>query len=367
MTERERLLTVLGGGTPDVVPWFPDIGHWYRSEAYDKWDLYGASKLDKGVFDLHREVKGGAYIDAGSLHKEEFIDGVEHTREMIGDKAVEMFITPIGEIRMEREWNATSFSWDVTKLMVQTPKDLEILTYAVERKKIVPNVEYWETIESYYGDIGLGFPHMGYTGLGFLISYFMGVENTIYATMDEPELLKKFIDTHNAKQMEIVKICAGSPAPHLFFGDNLSGDVQPPPLFREYSFDHYKNIADTLHASGKTVSAHLDGMLNKIIGVVAEAGIDVADACTPAPTGDLTPQQMRQQAGEKVILMGGIAPTKWLPETSDKEFVEHVKEWLDLKKTSPRFVLSAGDQVPPGTKLERIKLVREIVDEYGRY
>lgn len=367
MTERERLLTVLKGETPDVVPWFADIGHWYRSEAYDKWDLFGVTEVDTKIFDIHRDVKAGAYIDAGSLHKEEFEDGVEHIREMQGELAVEKFITKIGEVTMERRWSPVSFSWDVTKLMIQSPKDLEVLTYAMERKKIIPNLEYWDTMEEYYGEIGIGFPHMGYTALGSLVSYYMGVENTIYASFDYPELLKKYCETYNSKQMEIVNICASSPAPHLFFGDNLSSDVQPPPLFNEYSYDHYKNIADTLHKAGKTVSAHLDGMLNNIIGVVAEAGIDVADACTPAPTGDLTPSQMREQAGNDMILMGGIAPTKWLPETSDKEFVEHVKEWLDLKKTNSRFVQSAGDQVPPGTEYKRIKLVREIVDEFGQY
>ena len=367
MTERERLLTVLSGGTPDVVPWFADIGHWYRAMAYEKWDLFGVSQVDTKIFDLHREIKAGAYIDAGSLHKEEFTDGVEHIREMVGELAVERFVTKLGEIKMERKWSPISFSWDVTKLLVETPKDLEILTYAMERKRIIPNTGNWDTMESYYGDIGLAFPHMGYTGLGSLISYYMGVENTIYASFDEPELLKKYCNTFNSKQMEIVRICANSPAPHLFFGDNLSSDVQPPALFYEYSFDHYKDIADTLHSAGKTVSAHIDGMLKNIIGVVASAGIDVADACTPAPTGDLNPQQIREQAGDKMILMGGIAPTKWLPETSDKEFVEHVKEWLALKNISPRFVQSAGDQVPPGTELKRIKLVREIVDEFGRY
>ncbi|MBT7122598.1 MAG: hypothetical protein HN948_06250, partial [Clostridia bacterium] len=243
MTERERLLTVLAGDTPDQVPWFPDLGHWYRSEAYERWDLYAPSKIDQGIYDLHREVKGGAYIDAGALYKDEYTDGVEHTREMIGELAVERFVTPIGEIRMERTWSPLSFSWDVTKLMIETPKDLEILTYAIQRKKIIPNIEYWDVIESYFKDIGLGFPHLGYTGLGFLISYYMGVENTIYATFDYPDLFKKFVDTHNAKQMEVVNICVKSDAPHFIFGDNLSGDIQPPSLFNVYSFDQYKNIA----------------------------------------------------------------------------------------------------------------------------
>ena len=367
MTERERLLTVLSGNTPDKVPWFPDIGHWYRAMAYERWDLFDVIGIDKSILDLHRELKAGAYIDAGALYTEEYVDGVQRIRETIGDFAIERFVTKIGEIQMNRKWNATSFSWDITKLMVENINDLKILIYAMERKKIIPKLENWEIIESHYSKIGLGFPHMGYTGLGSLISYYMGVENTIFASYDEPKLLKKYIDIYNSSQVEIFSICNKSIAPHYIFGDNLSSDVQSPPLFTEYSFKHYKNLADITHKADKTLSAHLDGMLNQIIGIVSNAGIDVADACTPAPTGDLNPLEMRKQAGENMILMGGIAPTMWLPETSEKDFIAHVREWLDLKKINSRVILSAGDQVPPGTKIQRIKLVREIVDEYGRY
>ena len=122
-----------------------------------------------------------------------------------------------------------------------------------------------------------------------------------------------------------------------------------------------------LHEAGKTVSAHIDGMLNGIIGITAEAGIDVADACTPKPTGDLTPLEIREQAGNNMVLMGGISPAMWLPGTSEKDFIAHVREWLDLRKISSRLVQSAGDQVPPGTEYKRIKLVYDIVEEFGRY
>ncbi len=68
-----------------------------------------------------------------------------------------------------------------------------------------------------------------------------------------------------------------------------------------------------------------------------------------------------------MILMGGISPVMWLPETSEKDFINHVKDWLELRKKSSRLVQSAGDQVPPGTDIKRIKLVYDIVEEYGRY
>jgi hypothetical protein len=367
MTERERLIKVLKDETPDRVPWFADLGHWYRAESGEKWDLFKVSNCTEEIANLHREVKAGWYIEVGSLHEEYYEDGVAREKELKGDISVEVYRTPIGEIRMERKWSPSSYSWDITKHMVENINDLKILLYATERKKYKPKYENWETIEKVGSDIGLGFPGIAYTGLGSLMSYYMGVENTIYALYDEPELMGKYINTYNSKHLELVKLYCSSPAPHILFSDNLSGDVQPPPIFKKYSYEHYKNIADLLHKSGKTVSAHLDGLLNNIIGIVAECGIDVADACTPKPSGDLTPGEIRKQAGDKVILMGGISPVMWLPETSEKDFVNHVKEWLELRKHNSRLVQSAGDQVPPGTDIKRIKLVYEIVEEYGRY
>ena len=59
---------------------------------------------------------------------------------------------------MIRKWNPISFSWDIIKLMIKNIQDLEILLYAVERRKFRPKFENWEHIEKIGGDVGLGFP-----------------------------------------------------------------------------------------------------------------------------------------------------------------------------------------------------------------
>lgn len=367
MTERERLIKVLKGEIPDRVPWFADLGHWFRSESGTQWNLFTISNCTKEIVDLHREVKAGWYVEVGSLHDECYDGNVKRERDLNVDHAIERYITPIGEIFMERKWNPVSFSWDITKRMIENVKDLEILLYATENRSYIPRYDNWKVIEETGGDVGLGFPSLAYTGLGSLVSYYMGVQNTIYALYDYPELMQKYINTYNRKHLELVDLYCKSPAPHMIFTDNLSGDVQSPDIFMQYSFDHYRAIAEHFHAAGKTVSAHIDGLLNGIIGSLSKAGIDVADACTPKPTGDLTPWEIRKQAGENMILMGGISPVMWLPETSEKDFISHVKEWLSLKKVNSRLVQSAGDQVPPGTELKRIKLVYDIVEEFGYY
>lgn len=367
MTERQRLLDVLNGKTPDRVPWFADLGHWFRAESGQQWDLYTINNATPEMVALHRDVKAALYIEVGSLHEESYGGQVTRERMIKGDQAIEHFHTSKGSLTMIRRWNPTSFSWDMIKHLIEKPEDLRILTDAQEHRQFKPRYDLWTKLEDLIGDAGLGFPSLGYTGLGSLISYYMGVEQTIYALEDEPELVKRYIDTYNAKQLELAALYAQSPAPHLFFTDNLSSDVQSPRLFRELSFDHYRNIADCFHQAGKTVSAHIDGRMNGLLSLMAEAGIDIADACTPKPNGDLTPAEIRRQAGDRMVIMGGISPGMWLPETPENVFIEHVKAWLDLRHVSPRLVQSAGDQVPPGTALQRIRLVHELVETYGRY
>jgi hypothetical protein len=141
MTERERLLKVLNRETPDRVPWFADLGHWHRAEAGTMWNLFTISNRTKEIADLHKEVKAGWYIEVGSVFEEYYEGEVSRERELEGEYAVERFITPIGEIRMDRKWNPISYSWDITKLMVETIEDLKILTYVAERRKFRPKYE----------------------------------------------------------------------------------------------------------------------------------------------------------------------------------------------------------------------------------
>lgn len=365
MTERERIMMVLKGETPDQVPLFLDLGHYFRWKKGGQWNLFRISNRDKELVALHQEVQAGWYMEVGSLSGEYFEDGVTHERYVENNCAIEEYRTPKGVVQMKRRFNETSCSWDVLKHMIETKADLEILLYAIKRKKCKPCLEVWDEIESLGGD-GFGMPSVGYTGFGSLISLYAGVENTIYLTADEPELMHEYVDTYNKIQLEALRISLGSRAPHIIFGDNLSSDIQSPSLFNEYSFHQYQTIADMCHEMGKTVSAHIDGRMNHILGVVAKAGVDVGDALTPAPTGDLTPAQIREQCGN-MVMMGGVSPDMWGEQASDEAFVEHVKSWLDTRKISARIVQSAGDQVPPGTKISRIKLMREIVNEYGKY
>ena len=101
--------------------------------------------------------------------------------------------------------------------------------------------------------------------------------------------------------------------------------------------------------------------------MIRDAGADCGDAITPTPMGDLSPAECRAEAGLDFILSGGVSPDLWLPNAPVELFKQKAIEWLALSKTSPRLIANAGDQVPPGADEDRIKIMRDLVEEHGRY
>ena len=83
-------------------------------------------------------------------------------------------------------------------------------------------------------------------------------------------------------------------------------------------------------------------------------GIDAADAVTPAPWGDISPQQCREEAGPKLVLSGGVPPSSFSAEVPLRVLDEQIEAWLDLRHQSPALIIAPGDQLPPDGELERV-------------
>ena len=189
----------------------------------------------------------------------------------------------------------------------------------------------------------------------------------MYATMEWPNTLKDVVDRINDNNFELIKVLANSPIEIAVMGDNFSSDVQPPSFYQKWSKSYYDQAIQILHQAGKYVAVHIDGKLAGSLEMIRDSGADCADAVTPKPMGDLTPQQCRLLAGKDFILSGGVSPDLWLPDVDLDIFKSAVRNWLALKDSSPRLIANAGDQVPPGADEDRIKIMRDLIEECGQY
>ncbi len=373
MTLRERIMAVYQGQTPDVVPYMLDLSHWFYWRNRQPWDLtLSYAEPERALIDYHRSAGAGFYLpNLGAFYRAEFVDGVRavtHRRDRgNAPEIVWRLETPLGTIERARCWQEHSYSWGISQWGIHSQHDLDIFAFAMARRRFTPCWENWHAWDDYVGDLGVVYLPFGYSAMGYLLHYWMGVEQVTYAAADCPDTLRRAVEAVDANNLELIDLFCQSPASIVLLGDNFSSDIQSPPFFATWSRPFYAEAFRRLRRAGKFTSVHIDGRLHGAIAMIRDAGADGGDAITPAPIGDLSPQQCRDEAGPDFILSGGVSPELWLPQVPVEVFTRKVIAWLDTRRHSPRLIAAAGDQVPPGADPGRVGLMRQLVEEHGRY
>jgi Uroporphyrinogen decarboxylase (URO-D) len=371
MTLQERIRSVYRREVPDEVPYMLDLSHWFYHKNHLAWDLSKSYEVPEyELIDYHKKVGAGFYLpNMGSFFEVEYSDDVKMDIQKSDDGSAITWCleSPLGQIERTRFWEEDSYSWAIAEWGVQTEQQLKILGYALASRTYRFMPDKYQAWIDYIGDMGVCYVPVGYSGMGQMLSYWMGVEGTMYATYDWSDTVHAVVDQINQNNLKLIDVIAESPAEFTIMGDNFSGDVQPPSFFDQWSRSFYDEAIRRLHQAGKFVAVHIDGQLSGAIRMIKETGADCADAVTPKPLGDLTPQQCRDEAGRDFILSGGVSPELWLPQAKIEVFKKAVLDWLELRKQSPYLIANAGDQVPPNASEDRIEIMRDMVGQYGRY
>lgn len=373
MNHRERILSVYRGKTPDVVPFMLDLSHWFYERTRRPWDLSAAyEEPERDLIEYHKKTGVGFYLaNLASFYTVTHADDVDVTttkNERDGLPEITWRIrTPLGSIERSRIWEPRTYAWGISKWGIETEQDLGVFCHAMSTRTFQPRWDRYQAWVDQVGDAGVVYVSRGYSAMGYLLNCWMGIERTVYATVDSPTVLRETVDAVNANILELVDLLATSPAEVVIMGDNFSSDVQPPSFFDTWSRPFYEECIRRLHAEGKYVAVHIDGRLRGAIGMIRNAGADCGDAITPTPMGDLTPAECRAEAGPDFILSGGVSPDLWLPNVPLSVFTDKVLQWLDLRRQSPRLIANAGDQVPPRADEDRIMIMRDLVEKHGRY
>jgi len=369
MTLRERLLAVFRGETPDVVPVYADLSHWHVSQTDAMFVPIRTKDTveDLRLFDLHGQLRLGCHLLGPTMYEVCYDETVREKITCEGGMFEHVIDTPVGSIAEKRRWNPVSYSYDITHRMIQDVEDLKALNHAYRHRSVAPAYESFEKYDDLVGDSGVVAGVGGYCGLGFLMSRYMGFAQTVYALADRAAEVEETIALIDRVRLEEMRVTAESPAPFVVFSDNLSSDMYSPDLVARYLKGFYTQLADICHSRGKWLSVHLDGRVRGLLSPLRECGVDCVEAITPAPDGDMHPEQIREAAGPDMIIWGGIPASLWQEYTPQDRFVAYVKDYLQLRRRGPRLVVGPSDQAVPGTPRQRLEMLYDLVEKYGRY
>jgi hypothetical protein len=358
MTPRERLLAVYRGQPTDVVPAVADLSYWHAAHGGGKFvpgrtDGANADKIP-ALLALHRQCGAAIHLNLGCFYEEHYEASVRARSGIDGDDYRHRFETPVGAVEEVRRWSPASYSWPIVGHMIRRVEDLAVIRYVFEHVAYRPRWDLLEQANRAVGDLGLPLVQCPYTGLGFLMSRYAGVERSVLLAADEPEEFEHTIATINAAHEQAFRMLAEGPAEVLIHSDNLSSDVESPRWLERYSGAYYRRMASIARECGKPLVTHLDGRLRGLLGLLGRMGFSGADAVTPAPWGDLTPGECRDEAGPQFVLSGGVPPSSFRTDVSLAVFDRQVDEWLALRRRSPALIIAPGDQLPPDGELERV-------------
>jgi hypothetical protein len=366
MTPREKLLTVYTGGQPDSVPALADLSYWHAGNGGGKFipgKTDGANR-DKvaALLALHRRTGAAIHVNLGSFYNVSYDDEVRVDSGIRGETYFHRFETPVGTVEERREWSPVSFSWPIVHHMIQDVEDLKVIRYVFERIRYSANWDLFHEADAQVGDLGLPLVQVPYTGMGFFMSRYAGVERTVLLAADEPAELDATLAAINTAHAEACRLMAAGPSQVLIHSDNLSSDTHSPPWVDRYSAGSYRTMTRIAHEHGKPIVTHIDGRLRGLLQTTRDLGFDGADAATPAPWGDLTPAQCRAEAGPNYILSGGVPPSSFNSNVPLRVFDEQVEAWLALRDQSPALIIAPGDQLPPDGDLSRVARMVEMAN-----
>lgn len=358
MTPRERLLAAYRGQPTDAVASLADLSYWHAGNGGGK---FIPGKTDGANHDkvatllaLHRQTGAAIHLNLGSFYREIHGAQVRVESGIKGEYYFHRFETPVGSVEERREWSNASFSWPIVHHMVQSVADLRVIRFVFDHIGYEANWELFHAVDTMVGDIGLPLVQVPYTGMGFLMSRYAGVEQTVMFSIDEPDELQATLDSINTAHLKVCRLMAEGPSQVLFHSDNLSADVQSPPWFERYSAPHFRRMAAIAHAHDKPIITHIDGRLRGLLRATRDCGIDGADAVTPAPWGDISPAACRAEAGPRYLISGGVPPGSFNPQIPLALFDAQVEEWLALRHASSALIIAPGDQLPPDGDLTRV-------------
>lgn len=369
MTERERVLAILNHTQPDQLPWLADLAYYVDAlkTTGDYPKEYENTQWDNGLQKMHRDYGPGFYLQG---YHPFFTDahGWEKKEEKKGNVTVTTLTTPVGTLRQVAEYSPQSFSVGVTEHFVKDIEDLKIYLWLAQHSSFRPNYELASHRYETVGDHGVVLCYTPKSPLMDLLALYAGLENLTYIRMDEEEAFSAILEELEELYTEPCEISIQSPAECIMIPENISSECAAS-FYDPYMKRYHQKWTGAIRQLGKHSFVHQDGTVRGLIGRLSkESGFDVIEAVTPLPVGDVEIGEVASLIDDRTIVWGGI-PGGMFHELScsDEEFDRHVLHCIEVMTSAPRYVLGVADQVVPGSSVRRIKRVRELVDQYGKY
>lgn len=360
---RENVMAVLHREPPERIPWliydipYPMLprGSWERE----------LRNMGLGIIGLM------GFYPCGDIYVAEMPNvEIEQRISMRGKRKIvtTIYHTPIGSVTKKEDWSVSPPNPWVIEYPFKSPSDYDIIRFIIEDTEYTPNYEAFLWIDKHVGDDGYVRAGCRSPFQSLLLDW-MGYRMLFVELHRNKHEVERLLNLMEKKYFELIRILADSPVEVISIDGNINGKITNPKLFEKYLLPVYKRASDILHSKGKVTSAHMDGALKCLKDLIPKTGLDVVEAFTPPPLGDLSLSEARESWNEKIIISANF------PETVCLEGVEAIERCtLEILRTiapGDAFMLTVTEDIPykePNDVLEvSLRTITKIMHKHGKY
>jgi len=311
LNKRALIEKAIKGEEVDKIPWtiYRSLLPWGEKEFEFRTD--GLGLIYEGF-----PVSNSQLPDIEIIDKTEYFFGNSQKRNVINRQ----FNTPLGKVDIIYEHLIDSspqlsdipsrfgtsdvmqreLSW-ITKFPFENETDYERLEFIYDNIRHVPIDEEYIMTDRIVGDEGLVMLNGGRSPFSLILFSLMGYEKCYIEYHDNRKRFLKFFEFLYQKSRQQYILASKSSAFVVWCPDNITSGLIPPYIFKEFFIPFYNDVAEILHKSGKVLAVHMDGTLKALVDLIKETKIDIIEAFTPPPMGDLQVGEAREKWQDKVL------------------------------------------------------------------
>ena len=179
----------------------------------------------------------------------------------------------------------------------------------------------------------------------------LGVENTMMATISEPDRLTRLIRFATDLIWALVEqVLVHEDIPGVNFSDPVaSGDLISPPTFRQFAAPALKDLVERTRARGKYAMVHICGNTGKIL----EDVLEIAPHCFSLES-KVPLLAAKKVLGGKVCVAGNVSPTGAFLTGKPEDVLAEARTCLEVWGNDPGYILTVGCDFAKNVPLENM-------------
>ena len=370
MTNRQRILAILDGKPPDRIPWIPRLQIWY--DAQRAAGTLPGQYRDCTLRQIEQDVFDGTSGRDGFIWRSALRDVEIRTHRPNDMETVTEYVTPTGTVttrfRTTECLKKNAIQDAQVEFMIKRREDYAVARYIIEHTHYTPAFDEYEQYEREVGDDGYPMVNCGDCPFHHWLRALVGYDLGYYHLSDhaaEVEQLLGILTNHLREN--VWPLMLDSPARLLMHGHHLSSQMTPPSLFEQYILPYYQELSSKMRARGKVLALHADNDTRQILSHIERAGFGMAECFATHPLVPTTLAEARAAWDDRVIIFGGVPSVILEDPYTDGQFEQYMDELFRTIAPGKAFILGIADNAMPGSKIERIRRITQIVDQRGTY